>query len=402
MKFSRENKYDFDQWIDRKNTNSLKYDFAMQRKQRDDLLPLWVADMDFKLPEEVISNLRKCLDHGIFGYTDSGKSYFDALQKWFYDFHRWKIKKEWNTITPGVVFAICLAIRAFTKIGESVLIQQPVYYPFKESIERNGRKCVNNQLRYQDGKYSMDFADFESKIIENKVRLFILCSPHNPVGRVWTKEELLTVGKLCLKHHVVVISDEIHCDFTYSGYQHTCFATISEQFAQNAIICTSPSKTFNIAGLQMSNIIIPNEGLRLKFQKEKAASGYSQSTTFGIAACESVYSNGASWYLELKDYLEKNLNFVRIFLIERIPEVKLVEPEGTYLVWLDFSGLGISAQQLEKLIVEDARLWLDSGEIFGAEAALFERINIACPKSTLNKALQRLENAVKLYRKSTI
>ena len=388
-------KYNFDQIIDRRHTNSLKYDFGLERKGRDDLLPLWVADMDFRLPEDVLEDLRKCLEHGIFGYTDPKDDYYEALHGWFLRHHNWDIKKEWNTITPGVVYAIAAAIRAFTKEGDSVLIQQPVYYPFSETVLDNHRKLVNSQLVYENGKYRIDFEDFEQKITENEVKLFLLCSPHNPAGRVWTREELTRIGEICLKHHVLVVADEIHCDFTYPGYQHTSFATVSEELAQNAIVCTSPSKTFNIAGLQIANILIPNEQLRKRFQHENAAAGYSQGTAFGIAACRSVYEKGDDWYQALKEYLKRNLDFVRDFLKDRIPEIKLVEPEGTYLIWLDCSGLGLHYKELEKLVVEDAKLWLDAGKIFGKETAQFERINIACPRSVLIQALEQLAEAVK-------
>ena len=386
--------FHFDEVPDRKNTNSLKYDFGMERKGREDLLPLWVADMDFRLPEEVISDLQERVAHGIFGYTDPKEDYYEALHGWFLRHHDWDVKKEWNTITPGVVYAIATAVRAFTKEGDAIIIQQAVYCPFSEVIVDNRRKLVNNQLIYENGTYRIDFEDFEQKIIDHDVKMFFLCSPHNPVGRVWTREELTRVGEICLKHHVIVIADEIHCDFTYPGHKHISFTTVSDAFAQNAIVCTSPSKTFNIAGLQIANIFIPNEQLRKKFQHENAAAGYSQGTTFGITACRSVYEKGEDWYQALKQYLKENLDFARDFLEKRIPEIRLVEPEGTYLIWLDCSGLGISYKELEKLVVEDARLWLDAGKIFGAETALFERINIACPRSTLKQALEQLETAV--------
>lgn len=387
-------KYDFDQYINRKNTNSIKYDFGIERKGRSDLLPLWVADMDFQAPKEVIDDLIKRVQHGIWGYTDPKQEYYEALSKWFLEHFGWEIRQEWNTITPGVVYAICVAIRAFSKEGDGVLIQQPVYYPFAEAIVSNNRKLVNNQLVYEDGKYRIDFSDFEQKIVDNNVKIFILCSPHNPVGRVWKREELERLGKICLDHNVLVIADEIHCDFCYEGYHHIPFAKISEEFAQNAIICTSPSKTFNIAGLQTANILIPNERIRRRYRQEHSAGGYSQGNAFGIFACQSAYAKGDKWHRELKIYLKENLNFLREFIKKRIPQIKLVEPEGTYLVWLDCSGLKIDHKELEKLIVDEAKLWLDPGIIFGAETALFERINIACPRSTLEQALRQLEDAV--------
>lgn len=384
----------FDKIIDRTNTNSLKYDFGPERKHRNDLLPLWIADMDFRLPEEIVDDIQKSVAHGIFGYSEVKSDYFESLYNWFKKYFNWETNEEWLTKTPGVVFAIALAIKAFTKEGESVMLQQPVYYPFSECIVDNNRKLVNNQLVYKDGKYSIDFEDFESKIINEKVKLFLLCNPHNPAGRVWTKDELTTLGNICLKHNVIVLSDEIHCDFTYPGHPHTVFASINEEFALNSIICTSPSKTFNMAGMQISNIFIPNKELRYRFRHELDASGYSQLNALGLVACKSAYSKGDAWLNELKIYLKENLDFVRLFLNEKLPQIKLVEPEGTYLVWLDCSALGLNYKELEKLVVDKAKLWLDGGIIFGKETALFERINIACPRSILKQALENLESAI--------
>lgn len=384
----------FDEIIDRTNTNCLKYDFALERKHRNDLLPLWIADMDFRIPDEIISDIQKAAAHGIFGYSEVKSDYFEPLHNWFLNHFKWDTKEEWLTKTPGVVYAIALAIKAFTKEGESVMLQQPVYYPFSECIRDNNRKLVNNQLIYTDGKYSIDFSDFESKIINENVKLFLLCNPQNPAGRVWTKEELIQLGNICIKHNVIVVSDEIHCDFTYPGYTHTVFASISEEFARNSIICTSPSKTFNMAGMQISNIFIPNKDIRDRFRHELDASGYSQLNTLGLVACKSAYAKAESWLNELKLYIYDNLNYVRAFLEEKLPEIKLVEPEGTYLIWLDCSGLGLSYKELEKLVIDKAKLWLDGGIIFGKETALFERINIACPRSVLEQALTNLEEAV--------
>lgn len=385
----------FDEIIDRRNTNCLKYDFAMERKQRDDLLPLWIADMDFRVPEEVIDDLQRVASHGIFGYSEAKDSYFIPLHNWFLQHFHWDVQKDWLIKTPGVVYAVALAIRAFTEEGDAVLIQQPVYYPFSECILDNRRKLVNNQLAYKDGAYSIDFETFEKKIMEEKVKLFLLCSPQNPTGRVWSREELTKLGSICLKHNVIVLSDEIHCDFTYPGHTHTIFAAINSELAENSIICTSPSKTFNMAGLQISNIFIPNKEIRDVFRHEMHASGYSQVNTFGLTACQSAYTNGEKWLGELRLYLKENLDYVRAFLAERLPQIKLVEPEGTYLVWLDCSGLGLSYKELDRLILDKAKLWLDGGIIFGKETAQFERINIACPRSILKEALERLERAVK-------
>ncbi len=384
----------FDEIVERRGTNSLKYDFAAERGKPNDVLPFWVADMDFRVCPPVIQALTKSAEHGIFGYSECKEGYFEALQNWYSKYFSWDIQSEWLVKTPGVVFAICSAIRALTKEGDAVLIQQPVYYPFSESILSNKRKLVNCPLIYADGKYSINFQDLEEKIVRNKVKLFLLCSPHNPVGRVWTKEELTRVGDICVRHSVLVVSDEIHADFTYPGYRHSVFASLKQEYGERTITCTAPSKTFNLAGLQISNILIPNRGIRNQFQQELVRTGYSQLNTAGLVACQAAYEGGRPWLEELKRYLTGNLDFVRSFLNERLPEVRLVEPQGTYLLWLDFRSLGLSADRLEDLVTNQSKLWLDRGELFGEEGAGFERINIACPRASLEAALLRLERAV--------
>lgn len=385
----------FNTIIERKGTNSLKYDFAVSRGKPADILPLWVADMDFQVPEAVTEALAKTVRHGIYGYSESGPEYFATLQKWFHDRFDWEIRRSWMVKTPGVVYAICTAIRALTEKGDAVMIQRPVYYPFSESILLNERKLVNNPLVYSEGKYVIDFEDFEEKIIQNKVKLFLLCSPHNPVGRVWAKEELVRLGDICAKHRVRVVSDEIHADFIYEGSRQLVFASLKPEFRDISVICTAPSKSFNLAGLQVSNIFIANPEIRRKFKGEIAKSGYSQLNTMGLAACQAAYAHGAPWLDELKRYLAENLAFLRDFLADRLPQVRLVEPQGTYLAWLDFSALKLTQEALEDLVVNRAGLWLDAGTLFGPEGEGFERVNIACPKSVLKQALTQLESAVK-------
>lgn len=387
--------YNFDEIIDRRNTDSLKYDFAKEREKPEEILPLWVADMDFKTPACVIDALVDKSQHGIFGYSETKRDYFEVLQHWFSSRFHWKIQPEWLVKTPGVVYAISTAIRALTAKGDAVLVQQPVYYPFSRSVLVNQRKLVVNQLIYSQGKYRIDFEDLEEKVIKNHVKLFILCSPHNPVGRVWTREELIRLGDICLKHGVIVISDEIHADFTYQGYRHLVFADVKPEFSKIAVTCTAPSKTFNLAGLQISNIFIASGDIRSKFRQEIARSGYSQMNTMGIAACRAAYAKGGEWLAQLKEYLAGNLNFLSGFLQEKLPSIRLVEPEGTYLAWLDCSGLGLDGQKLEDLIVNRAQLWLDSGTMFGAGGEGFQRVNIACPRIILQQALIQLEDAVK-------
>jgi len=386
--------YDFDKIINRKNTDSIKYDFAKKFGKPEGILPLWVADMDFRTPPCVIDALVKKSRHGIFGYSETGDDYYETLRGWFSKQFNWNVQPEWLVKTPGVVFAICTAIRALTNEGDAVLIQQPVYHPFSGSVLDNRRKLVVNQLVYSHGKYTIDFQDFEDKIIKNNVKLFILCSPHNPVGRVWTREELVRLGELCLKHSVIVVSDEIHADFTYPGHGHLVFADIKPEFSENTITCTAPTKTFNLAGLNISNIFIANSDIRRKFRKEIVGSGCGSPNIMGIVACRAAYEGGSEWLAELKKYLSGNLDYLRDFLRQNLPQIKLVEPEGTYLVWLDFGALGLEDKKLEDLIVNNAGLWLNSGTMFGAGGEGFQRINIACPKSILKKALIQLEHAI--------
>jgi cystathionine beta-lyase len=296
--------------------------------------------------------------------------------------------------TPGVVYAVAMAIRAFTEKNDAVLIQRPVYYPFSESIQSNERVLINNPLIYEDGKYHIDYSDFEEKIVNNQVKLFILCNPHNPVGKVWTKEELIKLGDICIKHNVIIVSDEIHADFIYPGHQHHVFAGLKPEFAERTITCTAPSKTFNLAGLQVSNVLISNSNLKTLFKTEVVKSGYSQLNTMGLIACKAAYEYGDAWLQGLKSYLYENLIYTKKFLEKHIPEVKLIEPEGTYLLWIDFNRLGLSEEALEDLIVKKAGLWLDGGTMFGPEGLGFQRINIACPRDTLHLALTQLKNAV--------
>ena len=387
-------KYNFDEIHDRRGTSSIKWDFGMERMGRDDLLPMWVADMDFKLPDEVIADLVERAQQGIFGYTDPRESYYGPVKDWYKRRHGVDLKSEEITVVPGVVYAIALAVRAFTKPGDAIIIQQPVYYPFAATVVENGRKLVNNQLVYRDGHYEIDFEDFEKKIVENNVKMFLFCSPHNPVGRVWTKEEVQKVADICLKHDVYVFADEIHSDFVYKGHKHTSFLTLGDEYKKKLVVGTSASKTFNLAGLQVSNIFIPDEDTRKAFRRENDAAGYSQPNVLGMVATKSVYEKGEEWLEELLEYLKGNLDYVREFLKENIPQVKLVEPEGTYLIWLDFSEVTDNHKELEKIIVDKAKLWLDAGVIFGRETALFERINIACPRKTVEQAMNQLKEAL--------
>ncbi|MDE5983839.1 MAG: pyridoxal phosphate-dependent aminotransferase [Eubacterium sp.] len=386
--------YNFDEFVNRKGTNSLKYDFAVECGYPENVLPLWVADMDFPTAQPVLDALHKAVHHGIFGYSEVKADYYSAVSKWFSERFSFETKPEWLVKTPGIVFAIAMAIRALTDVGDSVLIQTPVYYPFYSAIEDNNRKLVQNELVYINGHYEIDFDDFESKIKENRVKLFILCSPHNPVGRVWTKDELQKIGEICNRYNVFVVSDEIHCDFTLNGNQHTVFSVACPQMQDKSIICTAPSKTFNLAGLQVSNIWIPDLTARKKILNEIDACGYSQLNSLGLVAAQAAYESGSEWLCQCKTYMQNNLDFLRDFLQKSLPEIKLVEPEGTYFAWLDCSQLGLSYKELNDLIINKAGLWLDAGHIFGKKSAMFQRIVLACTRKTLATALEQLEKAI--------
>jgi cystathionine beta-lyase len=387
-------KYNFDTIIDRTNTNSLKFDFAVERGRPADVLPLWVADMDFPAPQPVLDALHKAVDHGIFGYSETKEDYYQAVSGWFRNNFQWETQPEWLVKTPGVVFALAMAVRAFTQPGDNVLIQSPVYYPFYSVVEDNDRKLVKSELVYENGRYSIDFADFEQKIVDNQVKMFLLCSPHNPVGRVWTKDELNTIGDICAKHGVYVIADEIHCDFAFPEHPQTMFLAANPNLSAQAMSCTAPSKTFNLAGLQVSNLWIPDETLRRRFQQELDRAGYSQLNSLGLVACQAAYESGGEWLDQCKAYLRSNLDYMRSFLEEKLPELKLVEPEGTYFAWVDCSGLGLTPKELNDLVINKAKLWLDPGQIFGQKSAQFQRFVLACPRKTLEQALTQLEQAI--------
>ena len=388
-------RYDFDRVIDRRGTNSLKYDFAAERGHPADALPLWVADMDFAAPPCVTEALHRLADHGIFGYSEVKDAYYRAVAHWFDTHFGWQPEAEWLVKTPGVVFALAMAVRALTKPGEGVVIQPPVYYPFYEVIRDNGRRVVENPLLLRDGRYEIDFDGFETLIRRENAKLFLLCSPHNPVGRVWTREELARLGQICETHGVFVVSDEIHCDFAFSDHPHTMFPQAAPGMAERSVVCTAASKSFNIAGLQVSNIWIPDADMRRRFRREIAAAGYSQLNAAGLAATQAAYESGEAWLDQCRAYLAGNLAFFRDFLRGRLPELKLIEPEGMYFAWVDFSALRLSEAALNELVSRRARLWLDAGSVFGRDSGQFQRFVLACPRSVLKEALERLERAIR-------
>ena len=389
--------YDFDTVIGRHGTAAVKWDLVGRLFGRDDLLPLWVADMDFASPQPVIEALVRRAQHGIFGYTACMDGYYDAAISWMRERHGWRIQKDWLVFCPGVVPALNMAVQAFTRPGGGVIIQQPVYYPFMRSILANGRRIVNNPLRLSGGRYEMDFEDLACKAREPDATLMILCSPHNPVGRVWTRHELEQLGTICCANNVTVVADEIHADLVLPGFHHIPFAAISDGFLQASITCTSPSKTFNLAGLHTAHAVIADPEKREAFSSALMKSGLQWPNAFGTVAHEAAYRSGGPWLAQLLVYLQGNLQFLKAFIAQHLPQVQVIEPEATYLVWLDFRALGLEWRELKALMQEQARVALDEGYIFGHEGRGFERINIACPRSILRECLERMAEAVKRH-----
>ncbi|MDR0857559.1 MAG: pyridoxal phosphate-dependent aminotransferase [Oscillospiraceae bacterium] len=381
--------YNFDNPPERRGTGALKYDFNAERGRPEDALQLWIADFDFALPAETLELMRKRVDLGNFGYSEGTPAYYNAVINWFKTRHGYEVSRDEIIKTPGVMFGMAAAVHALTQRGDAILIQPPVYKPFFELIHSSGRKLAENHLVYKDGRYRIDFEDFERQIVENGAKLFFLCNPHNPVGRVWDKAELEALRDICGRHGVTVISDEIHCDFTYPGYTYTSYGTLSDK----AVIVTAPSKTFNIAGLQVSNSFIRDKLIREKYKTAIDGFGYSQIGTFGLAACESLYTTGAEWFKQLQSYLHGNLVFFRRYLAEKLPRVKLVDPEGTFLYWLDFSSYGLPQKELDAIVTNKAKLWLEDADNFGSNIPGFERINGASPRSVLKLAIDKLQAA---------
>ena len=387
--------YDFDTPIDRTHTWSIKHDFKKENGKADDILPFWVADMDFRSPDSVVEALKKAVDHGIFGYSRADESYFDAVAAWYQKRHHLTLQPEWMTCTPGIVFALSIAVRAFTQEGDAVLIQPPVYHPFSRAILRNKRTLVENPLVLKDGHYEMDLEDLEQKVLDEHVKLMILCNPHNPVGRVWTREELTALADICLRHHVYVISDEIHGDFVWQGHEQTPYASISEEACLHSMMCTAPSKTFNLAGMATSNLFIPDPEMRRKFRSELLDVGQENMNRLGLFACRAAYEGGGEWLDQLIGYLAGNLALVRDFCKNRVPQIQLVEPEGTYLAWLDCRELGMTDDELMAFFSDDAKVWLDPGTHSGEQGSGFMRFNLGSSRSVIAQALDQIEAAWK-------
>ena len=398
--------YDFNTEVDRQGTGSVKWEVIQSSEDpskwirtgayfgENRILPMWVADMDFNCPEPVLRALENRVRHGIFGYTQPDDEYFDAVTGWMKRRHQWDIEKEWIVITHGVVPALHMLVRSFVDPGKKVLVQRPVYYPFFSAIERNGCQIADNSLALDNGQYRMDFDDLEQKTADPDVQLAILCNPHNPVGRVWSPDELRCFGEICFQNNVMVVSDEIHGDLVFPGNIFTPYAMLDEKLADNAVICTAPSKTFNLAGLQTSNIIIPNKKIREKFQHALQENGIFGINPFGMVACRTAYNEGEEWLDQLKSYLHGNLVAMMDLFSREIPQIPVIKSEGMYLVWFDCRALGLDDGMLRDLMLKKARVFLDEGYIFGAEGSGFERINIACPRSVLMEALERIVAAI--------
>ncbi|MFN2188746.1 MAG: MalY/PatB family protein [Candidatus Promineifilaceae bacterium] len=400
-------KFNFDEEITRGGTSCIKWEFIDEgdtlrfhdqsdpKYGRDRLLPMWVADMDFRCPPAVIEAVVDRAQQGVYGYSSPCDSYFEAVINWMDQHHGWSVQRDWITLSPGVVPAIYMMVQAFVKPGDKVLVQRPVYYPFFDAIKNNGAEIVSNSLRYDDGQYEMDFVDLAQKAADPDLKMAILCSPHNPVGRVWSREELVRFGEICIDNGVLVVADEIHCDLIYGDSSFTSFTNICDDFAQNSLVCTAASKTFNLAGLKTSNIITPNQELRERFEDVLLRNGIYGANPFGLVAVEAAYRFGKQWLDEVMNYIEDNYRFMESYIADHIPQLKIVKPQGTYLVWVDFREVGFDAESRKSLLMEKAKVYLDEGELFGPEGAGFERFNIACPRSILEEALERISAVVK-------
>ncbi len=387
-------KYDFDRVYDRRNTNSLKWDFAAERHHSEDELPLWVADMDFRSPEPVISAVKKTAEGGFFGYTKEKYGDQKTVSDWLFRRHGYAYDPEHIIFAPGVVFALTQAVLALTEPGDAVMISEPVYYPFSSLVRDTGRTLVRNVLIHDDrGHYSIDFEEFERQIRENNVKVYILCSPHNPVGRVWKREELVKAGDICLANGVLVFSDEIHADFVYEDNKHIPFASISKEYDEGSLTFTSPSKTFNIAGLQIAEIIVRDEKLRNAVRRAVNITGYAEVGITGLAAMKAAYTECDDWVDAVVEYIHGNMSFMEDFLSAELPMLRMTHPEGTYLPWIDCTALRLDRKGLEDLVRNKAKLWLDAGYIFGESGTGFQRFNAACPRKTLEEAMERLKRA---------
>ena len=369
-------KYNFDEIVPRRGTNSYKWDSAGDA----DVLPMWVADMDFRTAPSVVEALKRRVEHGIFGYVRVPDAYYEAITGWFAGRHGWQIEKEWIIYTTGVVPALSAVIKALTTPGDKVIVQTPVYNCFFSSIRNNGCEVVANPLIYMNGTYQIDFIDLERKAADPSVKVLLLCNPHNPAGRVWTKQELTRLGEICIRNNIWVVADEIHCELVFPGHTYIPFASVSEEFLMHSVTCTSPSKAFNLAGLQIANIVSADTDLRMKIDKAININEVCDVNPFGVEALMAAYNDGEEWLEELKQYLFANYNYLRAYFDEYLPEFPVMTLEGTYLVWVDCSVLNCSSDKIVKTLLEKEKLWVNEGSLYGEAGERFIRINIACPR----------------------
>ncbi|WP_288854709.1 MalY/PatB family protein [uncultured Bacteroides sp.] len=383
-------KYDFDKQISRRGTDSYKWDSA----ESEHVLPMWVADMDFPTAPAIVDALKKRIEHGIFGYTRVPESYYKVVTDWFSRRHNWTVNREWIIYTSGVVPAVSAIIKALTVPGDKVLVQTPVYNCFFSSIRNNGCEMVSSPLCYADNTYTIDYEDLECKAADPKVKIMLLCNPHNPAGRVWKREELVRIGAICIRHGVTVVSDEIHCELVFPGHCYTPFASISEDFLRHSVTCLSPSKAFNIAGLQIANIVCADANRRAKIDRAINDNEVCDVNPFGVIATQAAYNEGEKWLDQLIEYLHANYLYMREFCREHLPEFPVTVLEGTYLVWMDCRKLGLPSEELERQLMEQGDLWLNAGIMYGMEGEGFMRWNIACPRTTLIDGLTRFSNFI--------
>lgn len=394
-------KYNFDEVISRENTDCVKYDARKATFGTDSLIPLWVADMDFRTPDFIMRAIRERASHEILGYTFRNRSYFDSIKSWQAKRHNWDIQTEWISFSPGVVSGISMSILSFTSPGDKIIVQPPVYFPFFECIKGTNRIISENPLIYKDGHYAFDFENLE-RIVDSRTTMMILCNPHNPGGMVWSREDLERIGRICLQHHIVLVSDEIHSDLTYSGETHIPAASVSQEISQNSVVFMSPSKTFNIAGLSTSYAIIPSDKLRRCYNKTLETLHISLGNIFGNIALEAAYRNGEEWLNQLMEYVEGNCRVLESFFREQLPEIKVIRPQATFLVWLDCRALCMSDADLMSFFVYSAQVGLNDGPHFGTGGNGFLRINIGCPRSVLEEGLRRMSYALKCKKKEMI
>lgn len=384
-------RFDFDRIIDRRGTNSYKWDQSQALFGDPDILPLWVADMDFQSPPEVVEALAERAAHGVYGYTIRPQSYFDAIMNWLEKRHGWRVPQEWLATCPGVVTALSLLIQTLTEPGDKILIQTPVYYPFFDVVQLNERTLVENPLLLEGGIYRMDFDHLEAQLAAG-VKLILLCSPHNPGGRVWEAAELNRLGELCLKYNVWIVSDEIHFDLVLPGYKHVPIASLSEALAERTITCIAPSKTFNMPGISTSTLIIPNSIVRRRYVKALKTLSLHLESYFAVTALEKAYTEGGEWLDAARDYIQGNLDYLWSFFADRLPQFKVMRPQATYLVWIDFRELGLSSAKMKDIMFKEAKVAFSDGTVFGGEG--FLRINIACPRAILEEGLRRFAQAM--------